>query len=80
MGEKTIRRILSMDNKPEFTKERTSNTSQTKRMQLDAEAALVRQASLGDSIALTKIYELYIDDIYSYCYSRVGNISEAENL
>jgi RNA polymerase sigma-70 factor, ECF subfamily len=69
-----------MDSKPEFTKEVKSNTSQTMRMQLDAEAALVRQASQGDSIALTKIYELYIDDIYSFCYSRVGNISEAENL
>ena len=78
-----------MDSKPEFTREGKPQTSQrvssdhpdeTLKTQVEAEAALARQASQGDPIALTKLYELYIDDIYRYCYSRVGNISEAENL
>ena len=80
MGEKTIRKELSMDsNKPEFTQEGKPPTNQTLKTQVEAEAALTRQASLGDPIAFTKLYELYIDDIYHYCYSRVGDIFEAEN-
>ena len=51
-----------------------------KRAELAEEESLVRRASQGDSTALAKIYETYIDDIYRYFYSRVSNISEAETL
>jgi len=47
---------------------------------LAEEAALVQRASKGDTDALVKLYEGSVDSIYRYCYSRVGNISEAEDL
>jgi RNA polymerase sigma-70 factor (ECF subfamily) len=59
-----------MDDETEFTGE----------VKLAQEAALVRRASQGDAIALTKLYETHIDDIYRFCYSQVRNISDAETL
>jgi RNA polymerase sigma-70 factor (ECF subfamily) len=85
-GEKSTRRILSMDNKPEFAREGESPTSQRLpsdypgEVQLNAEAALVRQAGRGDIDALSQLYECYIDRIYRYFYKRVRSISEAEAL
>jgi RNA polymerase sigma-70 factor (ECF subfamily) len=47
---------------------------------LAEEAGLVRRASQGDSAALTKLYELYIDLLYRYIFSRVHNVYEAQTL
>ena len=44
-----------------------------------AEAALVAQAQ-KDPQAFGELYERYIDRIYSYVYSRVQNVQDAEDL
>jgi len=44
-----------------------------------AEAALVAQAQ-RDPQAFGELYERYIDRIYSYVYSRVHNVQDAEDL
>ncbi|MDE0429028.1 MAG: sigma-70 family RNA polymerase sigma factor [Caldilineaceae bacterium] len=44
-----------------------------------AEAALVAQAQ-RDPQAFGELYERYIDRIYSYVYSRVQNVQDAEDL
>src|SRR6266487_4191255 len=44
------------------------------------ETEWARLASEGDSVALTNLYETYIDSVYRYMYIRVDNISEAEEL
>lgn len=49
-------------------------------LRLAQEAEWVRRASEGDQDALVKLYERNIDQLYRYFYSRVENISEAEEL
>ncbi len=41
---------------------------------------LVARAQRGDTKAFGELYKLHLDAIYGYVYSRVGNVSEAENL
>jgi RNA polymerase sigma-70 factor (ECF subfamily) len=43
------------------------------------EAALVARART-DPAAFGRVYELYVDRVYSYIYHRVGNVQEAEDL
>ena len=47
---------------------------------LDQEAGLVQRACQGESEALEKLYENYVDPIYAYIWRRVGNKADAEAL
>lgn len=42
--------------------------------------ALARLAAQGDHAAFTALYQRLVKPIYAYCYSRVGNQQEAEDL
>jgi RNA polymerase sigma-70 factor, ECF subfamily len=42
--------------------------------------AVIEQAAAGDPSTLALIYDSYSRDIYRYCYSRVGNATDAEDL
>lgn len=44
------------------------------------EQKLVRMASTGDKIAFGELYQRYVDRIYNYCYYRMGNQQDAEDL
>jgi RNA polymerase sigma-70 factor (ECF subfamily) len=47
---------------------------------LEQEAIIVQQVSQGDQDALITLYENHIDRVYQYFYSKVGNVTEAEDL
>jgi len=47
---------------------------------LTEEAELVRRASQGDTVALVKLYENYLDLIYHYIFSWTNNVYEAQAL
>jgi RNA polymerase sigma-70 factor, ECF subfamily len=49
-------------------------------VRLAEEAELVRRVSQGDSVALVKLYENYLDPIYRYIFSWVHNVYEAQTL
>ena len=49
-------------------------------VRLAEEAELVRRAKQGDSVALAKLYENYIDQIYRFIYNWVRNVYEAQTL
>jgi RNA polymerase sigma-70 factor, ECF subfamily len=44
------------------------------------ERKLVRLASSGDKVAFGELYQRYVDRIYNYCYYRMGNQQDAEDL
>jgi RNA polymerase sigma-70 factor (ECF subfamily) len=44
------------------------------------DARLIQDALLGNESALATIYNTYFKSIYRYQYSRVGNVSDAEDL
>jgi DNA-directed RNA polymerase specialized sigma24 family protein len=48
------------------------------RAEVDSQA--VQRALQGDKSALTQIYDSYAKPIYCYQYSRVGNVTDAEDL
>lgn len=44
------------------------------------ETELVQMASNGNNIAFGELYQRYVDRIYNYCYYRMGNQQDAEDL
>jgi RNA polymerase sigma-70 factor (ECF subfamily) len=48
------------------------------RVQVDSRT--IQRAVNGDQPALTQIYDIYVKHIYRYHYSRVGNMTDAEDL
>jgi RNA polymerase sigma-70 factor (ECF subfamily) len=66
---------------PEFNEELPpGHVDNQDEVQLAEEAELVQRVKQGDSVALAKLYELYIDQIYRYIYSWVHNVYEAQTL
>jgi RNA polymerase sigma-70 factor (ECF subfamily) len=48
--------------------------------QVHEEESLVRRAQQQDQEALSEIFEIYFDRLYSYMASRIGNRAEAEDM
>jgi len=48
--------------------------------QFGIDDSLIEQAVGGDKAALGRIYDAYVNPIYRYHYSRVGNTPDAEDL
>ncbi len=47
---------------------------------VEQEEPVLVQAAKADPNAFSKLYELYVDRIYSYIFHRVGNVHDAEDL
>jgi RNA polymerase sigma-70 factor (ECF subfamily) len=47
---------------------------------LQQEHALVERARAGDERAFAALYTAYLPRLYRYCFGRVGNVAEAEDL
>lgn len=50
------------------------------RYEVVEERKLVRLASNGDKVAFGELYQRYVERIYNYCYYRMGNQQDAEDL
>lgn len=48
--------------------------------QFNVDDSVVAAAVTGDKVALERIYDTYVNPIYRYQYSRVGNTTDAEDL
>lgn len=46
----------------------------------DDQEGLIRRAQQGDSAACAALYDVHYDDVYRYCYYRVGDTDLAQDL
>lgn len=58
---------------------KSTNHLQTETQQLQDEASLI-QAAQSDLTMFTALYDMYVQPVYRYLHSRVGNAVEAEDL
>ena len=47
---------------------------------IDSEAQLIRRAQQGDAEACSALYDRHYDAVYRYCYYRVSDVAQAQDL
>lgn len=58
----------------------TDRTSSRRGLPVDQERTLVERAARGDQQAVGLLYDAYVEPLYRFCLSRVGNETDAEDL